>query len=131
MAHERLKDAALPHALSDVITDFADLIQKELRLAKAELSAKISHKINFGICALIAGFLALMAAFILVQSIILTISSYGIALHLSCLIVATGLAVLAAIAFLIGRADAKEDLTPHRSIHQVKRDVATVKEQLT
>ena len=37
MAHERLKDSTLPHSLSEVVADLADLFQKELRLAKAEI----------------------------------------------------------------------------------------------
>jgi hypothetical protein len=32
---------------------------------------------------------------------------------------------------MLGRADADEDLTPTRTIHQVKQDIATAKEQLT
>jgi uncharacterized membrane protein YqjE len=132
MAHERLKDSTLPHSLSEVVADLADLFQKELRLAKAEISSKISTKINAGIWTSAAALLAFMAAFIVLQAIILAIAShYDIAMHWSCLIVAAGLAVLAAIAFLKGRADAQEDLTPGRTIHQIKRDISTAKEQLT
>lgn len=131
MAHERLKDSTLPHSLSEVVADLADLFQKELRLAKAEISSKISTKINAGIWTSAAAVLAFMAAFIVLQAIILAIASYGIAMHWSCLIVAAGLAVLAAMAFLKGRADAQADLTPGRTIHQIKRDISTAKEQLT
>ena len=131
MAHERLKDSTLPHSLAEVIADLADLFQKELRLAKAEISSKISTKINAGIWTSAAAVLALMAVFIVLQAIIFVIASYDIAMHWSCLIVAAGLAVLAAVAFLKGRADAREDLTPGRTIHQIKRDISTAKEQLT
>jgi hypothetical protein len=56
MAYERLKDTALPHALSDVVADLADLFQKELRLAKAEVLSKVStnSELAFG-CQLQAG----------------------------------------------------------------------------
>ncbi len=131
MAHERLKDAALPHALSEVVGDLADLFQKELRLAKAEIFSKISTKFNAGIWMSIAGVLALMAAFIVLQAIIFAIASFGIAMHWACLIVAAALAAVAAIAFLKGRADAQEAITPHRTVHQIKRDISTAKEQLT
>ena len=128
MAHERLKDSTLSHSLSEVVADLADLFQKELRLAKAEISSKISTKINAGIWASAAAVLAFMAAFSVLQAIILAIASYyDIAMHWSCLIVAAGLA----IAFLKGRADAQEDLAPGRTIHQIKRDISTAKEQLT
>jgi hypothetical protein len=61
MAHERLKDSTLPHSLSEVVADLADLFQKELRLAKAEISSKISTKINAGIWTSAAAVLAFMA----------------------------------------------------------------------
>lgn len=131
MAHERLTNATLPQTLSEVVADLADLLQKEFRLAKAEISAKISTKLNASIWMLAAGVLALMAGFIVLQAIIFAIASYGIAMHWSCLIVAGGVAVLALVAFFIGRADAQEDLTPGRTIHQIKRDISTAREQLT
>jgi Putative Actinobacterial Holin-X, holin superfamily III len=131
MAHDRLKNATLPQALSEVVADLADLFQKELRLAKAEISAKISTKLSAGIWMSAAGVLAIMAGFIVLQAIVFAIASYGIAMHWSCLIVAGGLAAFAAIAFLKGRADAREDLTPGRTINQIKQDISTAKEQLT
>lgn len=131
MAHERLTNATLPQTLSEVVADLADLLQKEFRLAKAEISAKISTKLNASIWMFTAGMLGLMAGFIVLQAIIFAIASYGIAIHWSCLIVAGGVAVLALVAFFIGRADAQEDLTPGRTIHQIKRDISTAREQLT
>jgi Putative Actinobacterial Holin-X, holin superfamily III len=131
MAYERLKDATLPHALSEVVADLADLLQKEFRLAKAEISSKISTKLGGGIWMSAAGVLGLMAVFIVLQALIFAIASTGIAMHWSCLIVAAGLVVIAAAAFFKGRADAQEDLTPDRTIHQINRDISTVKEQLS
>ena len=131
MAFERLKNTTLPHVLSEVFADVADLFQHELRLAKAEISEKITSKLSAGIWTSAAGVLALMAVFIALQALIFAIASTGIAMHWSCLIVVAGLAVIAAAAFFKGRADAQEDLTPGRTIHQIKRDVSTAKEQLT
>jgi hypothetical protein len=131
MAHEHLKDARLPHVLSEVVADLADLLQKEFRLAKAEVATKISTRFNAGVWMTVAGALALMAAFILLQALIFAISSYGIAMHWSCLIVAGGLALVAALTFFKGRADAREDLTPDRTINQIRRDISVAKEQLT
>jgi hypothetical protein len=132
MALERLKNAVLPTAVSEVAADLADLFEKELQLAKAEISSKISTKINAGIWMSAAGVLGLIAVIILIQAIIFGIASYGIAMHWACLIVAAVLAVVAALSFLKGRADAQEQqLMPDRTIHQIKRDISTVKEQLT
>jgi putative superfamily III holin-X len=131
MAYERLKNTTLPHVLSEVVADVADLFQNELRLAKAEISEKITSKLNAGIWTSAAGVLALMTVFIALQGLIFAIASTGIAMPWSCLIVAAGLAIIAAAAFFKGRADAQKDLTPGRTIHQIKRDISTAKEQLT
>jgi putative superfamily III holin-X len=131
MALERLKDAALPHVLSSVVADLADLFQKEMRLARAELSAKISTKLQAGVWMSAAGILGLIAALLVVQAAVFGIASYGIALHWSSLIVAGVVAVIAAIFFFKGRSDAKEELAPTRTINQVKRDIAIAKEQLS
>ena len=131
MAYERIKDAALSHAVSDVVADLADLFQKELRLAKAEILSKIATKLRAGIWMSVAGVFGLVAALILIQGVIFAIASYGIAMHWACLIVAAGLAAVSALCFFQGRADAQEELTPRRTIHQIKRDISTAKEQLT
>jgi VIT1/CCC1 family predicted Fe2+/Mn2+ transporter len=131
MALERLKDATLPHVVSSVVADLADLFQKEMRLARAELSAKISTKIQAGVWMSVAGVLGLIAALLVVQAAVFAIASYGIALHWASLIVAAVAAVLALIFFFKGRSDAKEELAPTRTINQVKRDIAIAKEQLS
>jgi hypothetical protein len=131
MGYERLRNTTLPHVLSEVVADAAELFQRELRLAKAEISEKITTKLTAGIWTAAAGALALMAVFIVLQAVIFAIASAGLAMHWSCLIVAAGLAAIAAAAYFKGRADAKADLTPDRTIHQVKRDISTVKEQLS
>ena len=56
-----LKNQALPRALSDVVADLADLFEKELRLAKAELSEKLSIKAWAGVWMAAAAFFALLA----------------------------------------------------------------------
>lgn len=126
-----LKNQALPRALSDVVADLADLFQKELRLAKAELSEKLSIKAWAGVWMAAAAFFALLAVILIVQAAVFAVATFGFAMHWSCLIVATVLAAVGAAAFAKGRADAAEDLTPNRTIHQVKQDIAIAKEQLS
>ena len=131
MAIENLRESALPRALSDVIADLSDLVQKEVRLARAEVSEKITAKVRAGIYMSAAGFIGLIALFIALQGLVFFIASRGIAMHWACLIVAGGLAVIAAIAFFKGRADAREELMPTRTMNQIKQDITTTKEQLT
>jgi hypothetical protein len=131
MALERVKDAALPNAVSDVVSDLADLFQKELRLARAEISNKITTKLQAGVWMSAAAVLALIAVTFALQAAVFAIASYGISMHWSCLIVAGATAAAASVAFLKGRSDANEELAPNRTIKQVKRDIYTIKEQVT
>jgi hypothetical protein len=114
-----------------VVGDLADLFQKELRLARAELSEKLSIKLRAGVWMAIAGAMGFITALLVVQAAVLGIATFGIALHWSCLIVAGVLAFAGGAAYAKGRADGGEDLAPNRTIHNVKRDIATAKEQLT
>ena len=129
--NENLKNSALVGALSDVIGDLADLVQKEIGLAKTELAAKISQKVTGGIWLAVAGGIGLLAMMVVVEAAVFAIASYGIAMHWSCLIVAGAMAILAGAAFVKGRADAQVELTPTHSLHQIQRDVAAAKEQLS
>ena len=131
MAFERLKNAALSQAASDLISDLGDLIQKEVRLGRAELSEKIGTKLRGGVWLVIAGVLALIAGILAAQAVAYGIASYGIALHWSFLIVALLIGGAAAIAFFGGRASAREDLTPTRTLYQIRQDISTAKERLT
>ena len=128
---EQLKDSALVRTLADVVGDMADLFQKEIRLAKTELTDKASQKVRGGLWLMIAGVIGFLGVIVFIEAAIFTIASYGIALQWSCLIVACALMVLAAAAYAKGRTDAHAELTPTRAFHQVRRDVATVKEQLS
>ena len=127
----KLQDSALFGALSDVIGDLADLVQMEIRLAKTELSTKLSQKLVGGIWLGVAGVLGLLAVLVLVEAAIFAIASYGVGLHWSCLIIAGALAILGGAAFAKGRADAQVELTPTHSLHQIQRDIAVAKEQLS
>jgi hypothetical protein len=131
MAHDVLRDSALARSLTDALGDFSDLIGKEVRLAKAEIAEKIATKLTASIWMVAAGVLGFIAALVLVQAAVLAIASFGIALHWACLLVAAVLVALAAAAFFHARSAAAEDLTPSRSITQITKDIATIKEQLT
>jgi hypothetical protein len=126
------QSSSLPNAFSKVVTDLADLMQKEMQLARAELSEKLSISIRAGVWMSAAAVLAIASGFLIVQASVLGLSATtGIALHWSCLIVAAVLAAAAGAGFSKGRADVPEQLTPDRAINQVKQDIAVAKEQFT
>lgn len=78
MAPERLKDATLPQTLSEVVADLADLFHKELRLAKAEISAKISTKLNAGVWMLAAAILGFLAVIAVLEAIVFAIPALAL-----------------------------------------------------
>ena len=124
--------SSLPNAFSKVVTDLADLMQKEMQLARAELSEKLSISFRAGVWMSAAAVLAITSGFLIVQASVLGLSAAtGVALHWSCLIVAAVLAAAAGAGFSKGRADVPEQLTPDRAINQVKQDIAVAKEQFT
>jgi hypothetical protein len=107
-------------------------MQKEVRLARAELSEKLSISIRAGVWMSVAAVLAIVGGLLTVQAIVLGLSAAtGIALHWSCLIVAAALATTAGAAFAKGKADVPDQFTPDRAINQVKQDIAVAKEQFT
>jgi uncharacterized membrane protein YqjE len=124
-----LKDSALVRGLSDLVNDVADLFQKELRLAKAEIAHNVSQKLNAGMWMGAAGFLALLAAILILQALVFALVAAGVSTHWACLLVALVLAALGAAAFFKGKADSKSDVMPERTVRQIKEDIKVTKEQ--
>jgi uncharacterized membrane protein YgcG len=130
MAHD-LRNTGLVQALTDLFADLADLLQKELQLAKTEITEKVASRLRAGVWMVVAGALGMVAVLLVVEAAVFAIASFGIALHWSCLIVAGVLAVAAAAAFFHGRSAAQDQLLPTRTARQISQDIRTAKEQLT
>ena len=131
MARERVTRLSLPDALSEVLTDFADLFRKEVRLARAELSYNLSAKLRGGAWLALAGALGLLTVALILGAAVAWITTYGVSLHFAFLIVAGGAALLSGLSYFAGRTEAQSDLAPSRTISQVKQDIETIKEQLS
>ena len=131
MARERLRQPSLGETFSEVLGDLADLFRKELRLARAELSFNLSAKVRGSIWFGLAGLLGLLSLGLMLGALVTWITTLGVSLHVAFLMVGTGVALFAAVACFAGRSDAEAELTPSRTINQVKRDIKTTKEQLT
>ena len=131
MALDRLQNSGLTHAFTDLLADLGDLLQKEIQLAKAEVTEKISSRLQASIWMVGAGLLALIAVLLVVEAAVFAIASFGLALHWSCLVVAAVLAAAAVAIFFYGRSLAEGDLMPTRSARQISQDIRTAKEQLT
>ena len=131
MARERLRQPSLPEALSDTLSDFADLFRKELQLARAELSSNVSTKLRAGVWLGIAALCAILAVALILGALVAWITTFNVSLHVSFLIVAAGIGMMAVLAYFAGRSEAQAQLTPSRTIRQVEQDIETTKEQLT
>jgi Putative Actinobacterial Holin-X, holin superfamily III len=131
MARDRLRQRSLPEAFSEALSDFADLFRKELQLARAELSSNVSTKLRGGLWLAIAGLFALLALALILGGLVVWITTFDVSLHFAFLIVAAGMGLAAMLAYAAGRSEAQAELTPSRTIRQVKQDIETTKEQLT
>jgi hypothetical protein len=131
MASEGIGASALLRVLSEVVADVADLFQKELKLARAEVSANLASKLHAGIWMITAALFGFVALLLFAEAVVFFIASYGIALHWASLIVAGVLALLAVTMFLRGRSEARQPVAPTRAVQQIKKDISVAKEQLT
>jgi hypothetical protein len=120
----------LPEAFSEVLSDLADLFAKELRLARAELSSNVSAKLRGGMWLGLAGLFSLLAVALVLGALVAWITTFEVSLYIAFLIAAAGVASLAMLAYFAGRNEAQAELTPSRTISQIKRDIETTKEQL-
>jgi hypothetical protein len=125
-----IRDTPVVQATRDLLTDVSDLFRKELRLAQAEVRQAAAKGAQAGAWMAVAGIVALIVVLLLVQAAIFALASLGLALHWASLIVAAVLAAVAAAAFFYGRSLARDGLVPKRTVHQINRDIATVREQL-
>lgn len=131
MAADALRNSGLARVLTSLFADISDLIQKEIRLARAELTQKLASRLQAGVWLGVAGALGLIAALLVSAAIVFAVASLGLALHWACLLVAAFIAAAAAFAFFHGRSLAEDPLLPKRSVRQISADIETAKEQLT
>ena len=131
MPFDGLRNSALVRTLTDVLEALPDLFRKEIRLAQVELSEKIKDGVKASVWMIVAGFLALITFFILIEAAIFGIASFGLALPWSCLLVAAVLGAGAGASFFYGRSTMPDTMVPTHSVREINEDIRTVKEQLT
>jgi hypothetical protein len=130
MADESLWETRLIRAVTDLGADLADLVQKELRLARTEILQKLTLGLQAGAWFAIAAVLGFFAVVLILEALVFGIAAAGIPLWGSCLLVAFLLCVLAAVAFYYARRQSSQDMTPVRSARQFTRAIGTVREQI-
>jgi hypothetical protein len=131
MAHDAIRNSTLVRTVGDVLGDLSDLVQKEIRLARAEFTAKITNGVQAGLWIIVAALLGLVAYLLVIEAIVFALASFGLALYWACLLVAVVLVGCGAAAFAYARSVAHEVLVPTRGTRQINEDIRTIKEQLT
>jgi hypothetical protein len=131
MTREALKDSLLGRTLTDLLADFTDLMQKEIRLARAEIGEKVSAKLYATVWMGAAGLLGLVVALLIIEAIVFALVGWGLSPAVSCLLVAAVVALVAVVLFFQARSMLAEDFFPTRTVRQINRDIKTAKEQLT
>lgn len=119
-------------AVGETIGRATELIQIEFRLAKAELSEKAARA-GAGLSLVMVGAVLLTAAlFLLLQSIVLGLVALGLSAVAATLIVAA-VTIAVGLGFVMtGRKQlGAEALVPDRTLNDIRRDTALVKEKLT
>jgi hypothetical protein len=129
MAHESLRDSGLVRAATDLFADLSDLIQKEIRLARAEIVHRLTLGVRGGVWMAVAGVIGFLAVIFLLEGVVFAIASMDIEFHWACFIVAGALLVIAAAAFISGRSQAEAEFAP-RTSRQLGATLRTAKEQL-
>jgi Co/Zn/Cd efflux system component len=124
-------DRSLKELLSDLTNSLTTLVRKEIELARAETSEKITHSM-VALGAIAAGaILALGALIVLLQALVIAIAEMGVPPALASLIVGLVVAVIAYVLIHKGTNDLKAtNLAPARTMDSLRRDAQVVKEQV-
>ncbi|PBB24023.1 MULTISPECIES: phage holin family protein [unclassified Mesorhizobium] len=111
------------------VSQFGSLMRLDLRLLEAEMRAKSTTLVSSGACGMAAAVFFALAAFALVQCLILAMISFGVGPMLACLIVGLVLTVGGLISlYLAKRALTGWTITPVETVNQVRTDLAALKQ---
>ena len=123
-------ERSLKDLLADLTNSITTLFRKEIQLARAETSEKITQ-VAVALGAIAGGaILALAALIVLLQALVIALTAAGVPAGWSALIVGVVVAVIAYVLIHKGTSDLKAShLAPNRTMDSIKRDAQVVKEQ--
>lgn len=131
MQHDRLANSDLLRSLGDALGSLSELVQKEIRLTRAELSQMLASKLQASSWAIVAAVAVLLAAILIVEAAVFALVALGLSTYWACLAVAAILVIGGLLAFHQARRFAQSGPAPQRVLRQVAQDVQTIKERLT
>jgi Putative Actinobacterial Holin-X, holin superfamily III len=123
-------DRSLKDLLVDLSNSITTLFRKEIQLARAETSEKVTQ-IGVALGSIAGGaILALAALIVLLQALVIGIAEAGVPAGWASLIVGVIVAVIAYVLIHKGTSDLKaSNLAPSRTVDSLKRDAQVAKEQ--
>jgi hypothetical protein len=124
-------DRSLKDLFADLSNSIATLFRKEIQLARAETSEKVTQ-IGVALGSIAGGaILALAALIVLLQALVIGIAEAGVPAGWASLIVGVVVAVIAYVLIHKGSSDLKAgNLAPSRTVDSLKRDAQVAKEQV-
>ena len=126
-------DRPLGSLLGDLMGDLAELVSKEIQLAKAELAEKASQAATGAASLAVGGLVAFAGLLVLLDAAV-----YGVAallgdapLWASALIVGVVVLGVGMVLLMRGRSNLRaENLTPRRTVESLRQDAEMIKEQV-
>ncbi|MGO4637102.1 phage holin family protein [Mesorhizobium sp. 2RAF45] len=115
--------------VNEAFGQFASLMRLDLRLLEAEMRGKASTIASSGACGVVAVLFFVLAAFALVQFLILAMIHFGVGAMFACLIVGIALVGGGLLSLhLARRALIGWTITPVETVNQVRSDLAALKQ---
>jgi uncharacterized membrane protein YqjE len=132
MLNQPLRRPGVVTLTTAAVSQTADLLQAEFRLARAELAEKMDT-LRGGLILILLGAVFLIAALgMILQALVSVLINAGVSPPVAILLVAGGAAVLGLVLFLVGQKRLQpSELTPDRTLNSLSRDSRMVKETLS
>ena len=132
MLNSALRRPGVVTLMTGAMSQTADLLQTEFRLARVELAEKMDA-VRGGLLMIVLGTIFLIAALgMILQALVGLLISAGMSPPAAILLVAGGATVLGVVLFMIGKNRLQpSELTPDRTLNSMSRDSRMVKETLS
>jgi hypothetical protein len=128
MSDER-NGTSIPNLFSDVLTQVTTLFRTEIRLAKTELSEKLSQSLRAGGFVVAGAVLLIGALYLFLLWIVRLLVALGMPEHWATLAVAIVTAIIGYLVMRKGMSDlSAANLTPGRTVNSLEKDAAVAKE---
>ncbi len=132
MLNQPLRRPGVVTLTTAALSQTADLLQTEFRLARVELAEKMGA-LRAGLIMIVLGTIFLIAALgMVLQALVGILINAGVSPPLAILLVAGGAAVIGIVLFMMGQSRLQPaELSPDRTLNSLSRDSRMVKETLT